>query len=348
MNLPTTIAVILKATKTCSKPDKENAAQTTTSIVLVTCDGWKTDFLPELQNTSSVGRLERETFPAIPCPKDTIIPLWWRDCEPRSDETRCNTVPDNQFAEIERVKTVLRGVKKKKARRRQTVQAAVQMYMRWGWTCTAIDEQTLCQKLQGTRTPNPQSAGKRPGTNSVPGGLDLTPLRCPPLCGPGVDRNIKKRALSERVVVVSCSTSNKVEGNKRSVTNCGRKAARKDGWEFLGAARHWGVSATNVFLPPSKRINLVWWCYCHGHLCWTTLGNVSFHTPTKTNSRYVRNREINSRHPHVTPHGPPCVALAFHHTLKAHLRMRVNGKKARSASNRALPLYWLPVFLKWD
>lgn len=111
------------------------------------------------------------------------------------------------------------------------------MYKRWDrWTCTATDEQTLVESCK-ERTLNPQSARKRPETNSVPGGLNATPTRCQSLYEPAVGCSIKKRAHA-RVVVVSCSTTWKVKGNERLVTNCRRKT-RKDRWELLGASRHW-------------------------------------------------------------------------------------------------------------
>lgn len=147
-------------------------------------------------------------------------------------------------------------------------------------------------------------------------------------------------------MVVSCSTTDKVEGNKRSVTNCGRKAARKDGWEFLGAARHWGVlsyqriSATErenqpgvvVLLSRSPLLNYFGQCLVS-------------HTHKNELSLRAEQRNQLSTPAHYST-GSPCTALAFHHTLKAHLRMRVNGTRVRSASNTALPLYRLPVFLK--
>lgn len=165
------------------------------------------------------------------------------------------------------------------------------MYKRWDrWTCTATDEQTLAGSCN-ERAHSIHKVRER-DQNRTP--CQVVSIRHPRLCRPGVDRNIKKRAVI--VVVVSCSATGRVEGNERLAINCGRKT-RKVGWSFWVLLDIGRVPANNVLPPPSdNRPDVGLYCSSHGHTCCTTLGIVSFHTPTKMNSCYVRNREINSRH----------------------------------------------------
>lgn len=149
-----------------------------------TCGEWKTRLFWGAEKWQFRGKaLERHPlFLKIPHSRDTNIPPRW-DCKTSTHETKWNTVPVNRgptklsetlfhiaklsgalfhITNLQRKREGCVDRLKKKACQRQTVQAVVQMYKRWDRrTCTAIDEQTLVGKLQGTRTLNPQGARKK-------------------------------------------------------------------------------------------------------------------------------------------------------------------------------------------